>query len=93
MYFNIFYKKIKINWVLCEFYEPNTTIITKKILEKTKNVSIISYGNLLCKNKRDLEIIYKILTDEYKRWEEQREKEDKKLPNLILESIKNLTID
>lgn len=75
---------MKIDWVLCEFYEPQVSIIIDKILKNTKNTKIISYGNLFCKNKNDLEIIYKILIKEYLK----KEKTKQNLPNLLEESIK-----
>lgn len=79
---------MKIDWVLCDFYEPNTTQIVNKILQNTKKTSIISYGNLLCKNKKDLEAIYKILINEYK----NLEKGKKEIPNLIIESINQMIL-
>lgn len=88
MYFTIFYKKLKIDWVLCEFHEPTVTMLIEKILKKTKNTKIISYGNLLCKSKKDLDIIYKILKDKYHEIIKQKKAECDNLPNLLIESIK-----
>lgn len=92
MYFSIFYKKLKINWVLCEFYGTDVPNIVENILKKTENTAVLSYGNLLCKSKYDLEIIYKILTEEYIKIQKQKEKEFNNLPNLLLESTKLLSI-
>ena len=86
MIFTIYYKKIKIDWVLCEFYEPNTSIIIDKIKKNTTTTKIISYGNFLCKSRRDLKMIDKILFNEYKK----RQSEADKLTNLLEEIIKTL---
>ena len=86
MIFSIYYKKIKIDWVLCEFYEPTTSIIIDKIIKNTTTTKIISYGNLLCKSRKDLEIIDGVLFTEYKK----RQDEADKLPNLFEETIKTL---
>ena len=86
MIFTIYYKKIKIDWVLCEFYEPTTSIIIDKIMKNTTTTKIISHGNFLCKSRKDLKIIDKILFNEYKK----RQYEADKLPNLFEETIKIL---
>ena len=86
MIFTIYYKKIKIDWVLCEFYEPTTSIIIDKIMKNTTTTEIISYGNFLCKSRKDLKIIDRILFAEYKK----RQDEADKLPNLFEETIKTL---
>ena len=88
MYFKIFYKNIKIEWVLCEFYEPKVSEITNKIIENTKNVKILSYGNFQCNNEKDLKYIYKILKKESLKTHKEKERNNENLPNLIEESIK-----
>ena len=84
--FTIYYKKIKIDWILCEFYEPTTSIIIDKIMKNTTTTKIISHGNLFCKSREDLEIIDRILFTEYKK----RQDDANKLPNLFEETIKTL---
>ena len=87
MYFSIFYKKLKINWVLNEFYHSEVKYIVEKILENTKNTTVISYGNLLCKSKKDLNKIYKILTEEYYNIQKRKENDFNNLPNLLSETM------
>ncbi|MBQ4115457.1 hypothetical protein IJD34_08655 [bacterium] len=84
MYFSIHYKKQKNDWVLNQFYEPDTSRITKTILKNTSTTKIISYGNLYCNDKKDLEKIFTILKKEYFRLNKKREE----LPNLVIEAIK-----
>jgi len=83
---SIYYKKLKIDWVLCEFYEPTISNIINEIIRNTMTTEIISYGNLSCRNKKDLKIIEKILLTEYRKREDKADK----LPNLIEETIKTL---
>lgn len=90
MYISIFYKKLNIRWVLCKFYEPNVSKIINKILVKTQTTKVLSYGNLICNSKDDLNIIYTILMNESVQIIKQKELEYNKLPNLMLESIKQL---
>lgn len=89
MKFAFYYKKLKIDWVLCDFYEPEVSIIIDKIIRETRFTKVISYGNFLCSSKEDLEIIYKILTTEYLK----RENEKQYLPNLIEEKLKQFFIE
>ena len=88
MYFQIFYKNIKIEWVLCEFYEPKVSKITKVIIKNTKETKIISYGNFLCNSEKDLKFIYKILKKESLKFYKEKEFNNANLPNLVTESIK-----
>lgn len=90
LHFSVFYKKFKEDWILCDFIEPSITKITNKILNNTKNTIVFSYGNLLCKNKQDLEIIHEILMQESLEFIKQKESEYKKMPNLLIEPIKQL---
>ena len=92
MFLTIFYKKLQIDWILGESYEPNTSRIIARILENTTGTSVLSYGNLLCKNLNDLDTIYKILIDEHEKKEKQKEIELNSLPNLSIESIKQLIL-
>ena len=38
-----------------EFCEQDATLITSKILKNTSYVTVLTYGNLLCKTQQDLE--------------------------------------
>ena len=84
LYLSIYYKNQKIDWILCQFFEPDASRIIKEILKKTSGTKIISYGNLYCPNKKELKKIFKILKKEFFLLEKHREK----LPNLLVESIK-----
>lgn len=86
MIFSIYYKKIKFDWVLCEFCRPTTSIIIDKIMKNTTDTELISYGNFLCKSRKDLKKIDRILFTEYKK----KQDEVDKLPNLFEETIKTL---
>ena len=92
MHFSIFYKNFKINIVLCEFQESDTSRITEKILEKTSDTKVITRGNLRCKNKKDLNIIYKIINEEFIKILKQKEVRYNNSPNLVIESIKQLLL-
>jgi len=79
---------MKIEWVLCEFYEPKVSQITKYIIENTQNTTSISYGNFLCDNEKDLKFIYRILKKESLKVCKEKEFKNDNLPNLIIESIR-----
>lgn len=89
MRFTFYYKKLKIDWVLCDFYEPELSVVIDKILEETQFTKVISYGHFLCSSKEDLEKIYEILTIEYLK----KENEKQYLPNLLEEKLKQFFIE
>jgi len=85
MFFSVYYRKMKIDFVLYEFFGAKTLEITNRIIKDTQNTTTLSYGHLLCKNKKELKIIQKILEEEY-----YKTKDKIILPNLLIESIKKL---
>ena len=79
---------MKIEWITCDFDIEDASVISKSILDKTKNTILISCGVFLCKNRKDLKIIDKILLKESLNFIKKSEERRKNTPNLILESLK-----
>ena len=88
MYFNVFYNKYKITWRLSKFQKPKSIEIITRILKETKDTTLISYGNFLCKDNDDLNIIYEILMEESLNNKKEKELSLANSPNLLYESIK-----
>ncbi|MBE7713296.1 MAG: hypothetical protein E7Z87_06100 [Cyanobacteria bacterium SIG26] len=88
MKFTVFYKKLKIEYILYDFTNSEIIEITNKILLLTNNVKIISLGHLYCDNKKDLHILEKTIFDELCIIKKERTNKFHRLPNLIKESIK-----
>ena len=65
-YISIFYKNMKVLWVLEEFNNNEAYNISKQILPYTKNTK---YNGIcrafICQSKKDLKIIYDILLSTY----------------------------
>jgi len=84
IYLKICYKNLYINWVLQTFNIKELNNLSKIILKNTKyyNLSYI----FKCNSRADLDIIYKILIDNYK---------NNKLPDIdiVSQKIKNFIHD
>ena len=85
-YFYIFYKKLRIKWVLCNFSREEINSITNNVLECLPTVKSPFYGVLSCEKEEDLYRIYEILKEEYK----LIQKDDGLFPeNLLYQKIMN----
>ena len=90
-FINIYYKNMKIQWVLQEFNNKEASNIANLILKYTKCTTYNPiYRTFLCKNQADLKIIYKYL---YSRYHKHLETCNFPSINIIEESLLNFCSD